>query len=142
MLQVIAQSVVLPVALRRTFGLFFLEKRRAELIDGCLQNKNKTQTNQAQTFSVEFTLHCDQQLRSSGENVPFLMPAIFSRPVEYDGGGQMVLTFSGMKKETKKSNWRVPVTLLVSIKGRPLEITSAGRPYLFEIYYKERGENE
>jgi hypothetical protein len=41
-----------------------------------------------------------------------------------------------MKKETKKSNWRVPVTLLVSIKGRPLEITSAGRPYLFEIYYK------
>jgi hypothetical protein len=42
MLQVVAQSVVLPVALRRTFGLFFLEKRRTELIDGCLQNQNKT----------------------------------------------------------------------------------------------------
>lgn len=54
----------------------------------------------------------------------------------------MVLTFSGMKKEKKNSNWRVPVTLLVSIKGRPLEITSAGRPYLFEIYYYKGGAGE
>jgi hypothetical protein len=71
------------------------------------------------------------------------MPAIFSRPVEYDGGRANGFDlFCDGERNKKKSNWRVPVTLLVSIKGRPLEITSAGRPYLFEIYYKERGENE
>lgn len=39
MLQVVAQAVVLPVALGRAFGLVLLEERRAELIDGCLRIK-------------------------------------------------------------------------------------------------------
>lgn len=58
MLQVVAQSVVLPVALRRTFGLFFLEKRRTELIDGCLQNKNKTKHNKS-SQDVQCRVHVD-----------------------------------------------------------------------------------
>jgi hypothetical protein len=43
----------------------------------------------------------------------------------------------GYLKDKGREREKFQVTLLVSIKGSPLEITSAGRPYLFLNKRKE-----